>query len=123
MKYVTGFIILICILACRKPWLSPYAEIHTCAQSQDEAYNFIKAYHDKEFPKDHLNLVYQATILKKQKNDLGSWESWIIGTENGNRYEYILQTAVYLGFQNVRGISGTAAMAILKVNPLPKPPT
>ncbi len=122
MKYFLAGILITSIVACNPPWLYPKGRVNTLAASKQEAYDFIKAFHDKRNPSDRVTLVYQAIIIEKQENDLGSLESWVIRTENGNRFEYILQVAIYWEGSNARGIYGHQGMAIVRVNALPKPP-
>lgn len=67
-----------------------------------------------------MNLVYQATIIEKQENDLGSFESWIIGTESGDRFDYTIQIAVYWQGAKKGSVYGTIGYAIIKSNKLPR---
>ncbi|HEY3401508.1 MAG TPA: hypothetical protein VGK03_12850 [Geothrix sp.] len=122
MKRIMVGFLFASLVACSPPWLYPKGRINTLAAHQQEAYEFIKAFHDKRNPSDRMNMVYQAIILEKQENDLGSFESWVIRTENGNRFEYILQIAIYWEGRNAHGIHGHQGMAIVRVKELPKPP-
>jgi len=122
MRLLTWSALLVLLVACRPPWQSPYSRIRTLAPYKQDAYEFIKGFHDKKFPTDRMNLVYQAEILEKQENDLGSYESWVVGTENGNRYEYFLQIAIYWQGSNAHGIYGNSGMAIVRFKQLPRPP-
>jgi len=92
--------------------------LQTLAAHKEDAYQFIKRFHDHRFPNDRMNLVYRATIIEKQENDLGSFESWIIGTESGARFDYTIQIAVYWQGQKKGTVYGKIGYAIIKVSKL-----
>lgn len=111
-------LVLALLVACQPPWLAPRGHIQSLAWSKQEAFNFIKAFHDRTHQTDPMKMVYQATILKTSENDLAAIEAWVVGAESGLRFEYTL----LIGHQ-IRGRKDLVLYAVVKVEPLGLPPS
>lgn len=102
MRY-PGLLLVLFIIACRPPWLAQDGKLESFQYQQDDIYNLLRNYHDHLHPDDKLVIVYQSKILKKQKNNLVTFEDWTIGTTRGRKIDYIIQTAYYLDHRPSEG--------------------